>query len=150
MYIQQFYYLYLMEEYPNIQAVNPMTCISSKIRKCNRIVANVFRQYLNPMGITDSQLSVLFITTKGQMINQARLSQMLYLDKSTVNRNIERLVQNGYIAFNDQKYLFTTSKGKDFLEKIIPQWDKAMEEIREILDDEGELALNVLFKKLTA
>ena len=127
-----------------------MTCISSKIRKCNRIVANVFRQYLNPMGITDSQLSVLFITTKGQMINQARLSQMLYLDKSTVNRNIERLVQNGYIAFNDQKYLFTTSKGKDFLEKIIPQWDKAMEEIREILDDEGELALNVLFKKLTA
>ena len=127
-----------------------MTCISSKIRKCNRIVANVFRQYLNPMGITDSQLSVLFITTKGQMINQARLSQMLYLDKSTVNRNIERLVQNGYIAFDDQKYLFTTSKGKDFLEKIIPQWDKAMEEIREILDDEGELALNVLFKKLTA
>ncbi len=118
--------------------------------QCNRIVANVFRKYLQPLGITDSQLSILFVVTKGKSVNQKKLSDFLYLDKSTVNRNITRLFKEGYIYREETKFLHTTKKGKQFLEKVVPQWDLAMEEIREILGKEGEYALLLLKNKLSA
>ena len=45
--------------------------------------------------------------------------------------------------------LSLTDKGKSHLERFIPQWAQAMKEIREILAQDGEDALNTLIGKLT-
>ena len=117
--------------------------------KCNRIVANLFRKHLAQFNITDSQLSIIFIISKVENSNQKRISELLCLEKSTVNRNINRLLQNKFIAYSDRKELLLTKQGKQLLNNVIPHWEKAMTEIKTILGVEGENALNVFTKQLT-
>jgi DNA-binding MarR family transcriptional regulator len=134
--------------YKNIANCNPTTCISSKIMKCNRIVANIFRKHLQEFSITDSQLSILFVVAKSEDITQKTIADYLALEKSTVNRNLDRLIQKQYISDSKQSAINLTEKGADFLEKVIPHWDMAMKEIRNILSEEGESALSFLTQKL--
>ena len=141
-----------MEEqkaYPNINQFNPSECISGKMMRCNRIVANVFRKHLMQFNITDSQLSIIFIISKVKNSNQKKISEILYLEKSTVNRNINRLLKNSIIEYDARKELLLTNQGKTLLNNVIPYWEKAMKEIKDILDKEGENALNLLTKHLT-
>ena len=135
--------------FPNINHCNPIECISGKVMKCSRIVSSVFRKHLKPFGITNSQLSTLFIITKAESPSQKLLSQMLYMDKSTVNRNLKRLIDNGFVVKLSVHDLKTTIKGKELLEQVIPHWENAMKEIKERLSTEGEDALKVLMQQLT-
>lgn len=117
--------------------------------RCNRVVASVFRKHLKPFGITNSQLSTLFIISKALNPSLKLLSEKMYIDKSTVNRNLKRLIENGCIQKRTIHDLQITTKGKELLELVIPQWENAMTEIKEILDEEGEQALNIIVQKLT-
>ena len=137
------------QKFPIVESCNPRVCISGKMMKCNRIVSSVFRKHLKPFGITNSQLSTLFVITKADHPSQKLLSDKLYMDKSTVNRNLNRLIENGWIVKESIHELQTTIKGKTLLEIVIPHWDNAMTEIRALLEDEGELALNTVLQKLT-
>ena len=74
---------------------------------------------------------------------------MMHMEKSTVNRNLKRLLDNKLIEKLNIHDLQITTKGKSLLEEVIPHWDNAMQEIREILEEEGELALNTVLEKLT-
>lgn len=135
-------------KYPNINHLNPSECISGKMMKCNRIVANVFRKHLMQFNITDSQLSMIFVISKAKNCNQKKISKLLYLEKSTVNRNINRLLQQKIISYTDGKELVLTELGRQLLNNIIPHWENAMNEIKIILKGEGEKALNLLTERL--
>ena len=134
---------------PNIYNFNPSDCISGKVMKCNRIVANLFRKHLAQFNITDSQLSILFVLTKVKNSNQKKLSELLYLEKSSVNRNINRLLLQDRIEYTERKELMLTEQGKQLLNNVLPHWEKAMTEIKIILQEDGQNALNLLAEKLT-
>ena len=127
-----------------IDHFNPSDCISAKMMKCNRIVANVFRKHIMQFNITDSQMSIIFVISKAKNTNQKRISELLYLEKSTVNRNLDRLLQKKIIFYTENKELVLTESGKDLVNKIIPHWENAMAEIRDILRSEGESALKFI------
>ena len=110
----------------------------------------MFRKHISSFGITNSQLSILFVVVKKQVVTQALLSEMLYLEKSTVSRNIRRLLKNNYIAKDSKQQITMTEEGKTLLEKVIPEWEKGMAEARSILKGEGEEALNLIVASLTA
>ena len=137
------------EQFPNLKSCNPKACISGKIMRCNRIVASVFRKHLKPFGITNSQLSTLFIISKTPNPTQKLLSDKMYMDKSTVNRNLKRLIENNFIEKITIHDLQVTTKGKELLEQVIPHWENAMTEIKQLLEEEGEEALNIIVQKLT-
>lgn len=138
-----------MNQFPNLESCNPKSCISGQVMKCNRIIANVFRKYLSPFNITDSQLSMLFVISKINEVTQKNISEILYLEKSTVNRNLKRLKEKNYISLDQKVFISITEEGKVFLEQLIPEWNLAMKEIREVIGKEGENALNLLTKQLT-
>lgn len=136
--------------YPNLHQFSPSDCISGKIMKCNRIIANVFRKHLIKFNITDSQLSIIFVISKVRNTNQKKIAELLYLEKSTVNRNVNRLLQKGIIAYSDKKELILTRPGKKLLNNVIPHWEKAMLEMKILLSEDGENALSLLVEKLTS
>lgn len=138
-----------MSRHPNLDSCDPRLCISSRILKCNRIISSVFRKHLLQYGITNSQLSILFILAKRGETGQQELSNILYLEKSTVSRNMRRLIENGYLVRKSTRSIFITEKGKDFLEEVVPAWDRAMEEARTLLGEEGDEALTFLLTQLT-
>ena len=86
--------------------------------------------------------------TKTGGIKQQELADRLYMDKSTVNRNLKRLYDKEYIH-KVETQVQTTQTGKATLETIIPEWDKAMKEMKSLLKKEGLESLNTLTQQLT-
>lgn len=128
---------------------DPRTCIVSKIQKSNRIINNIFRKHLKQLNLSNSQVSILFVLSKKKVLTQKELSDILYLEKSTVNRNIERLIKQDLLLQNQFKKIEITQNGADIVKKIIPIWQKAMQEAEEKLGKEGLNSLNNLIQTLT-
>ncbi len=135
-------------QYENLESFNPSVCISGKVLRLSRITANVFRKYLKPFNVTDSQLNILFVLSKKGDLNQKQLADITRLEKSSLNRNLNRLFDRKLLSKKDFPMISITDRGMAFVNGIIPEWRKAMEEIRTLLGDEGEGALNLVHTKL--
>ena len=136
-------------EFKNIEKFNPRECISGKIMRISRITATIFRKHLSPFGITNSQLSLLFVLTKTGGLTQKQLSDFIFLEKSSLNRNLKRLLDKEYISRDSFPVIQITHEGKIFVERIIPEWEKAMSEIKHILGNDGQESVSILLNKLT-
>lgn len=134
-------------EFKNIDSFNPRECISGKIRRINRLTSAIFRKHLATHDITESQLSVLFILTKAGSKTQKELTDFMKLEKSTLNRNLKRLFDKGYIQKENFPKIEMTEQGMIFVDNIIPEWERAMKEIRSIIEQDGEESLNIIIDK---
>ncbi|WP_430909303.1 MarR family winged helix-turn-helix transcriptional regulator [Maribacter sp. 2-571] len=128
----------------------PQQCISSKVMRLNRVIANIFRKHLQPFGVTDSQLSLLFILSKTKDRNQKQLSEMAVLEKSSLHRNLKRLLAADLIVSDHARKINITEKGKLLVSAIIPEWEKAMKEAAQLLQPDGLDALGVLLVKISS
>ncbi len=135
-------------ELKNINSFNPRKCISGKMMRLNRLTANIFRKYISQFGVTNSQLTLLFILTKRDNLNQKQLSEMIMLEKSSLSRNLKRLVDSELISKEEFPLIKITTKGKILVNEIIPEWEKAMQEIENLFESDGMDAFNILTKKL--
>ena len=136
-------------EYENLTNFNPSECISGQMMRLNRMVANVFRKHFQSYDITNSQISLLFILTKAGGLNQKQLATIAQLEKSSLNRNLKRLFDKNYTTKMNFPIIEITPQGKSFVNEIIPDWQKAMDEIEALLEEDGKTALNLIYTKLT-
>lgn len=118
------------------------------MRRLERATSSIFRKHLLPFDITESQLSVLFVLSKNDGLTQKQLSEFALLEKSTISRNLARLIKKDFITRQNFPLIQLTEKGKAFVESVIPAWETAMQEIKEILSADGENALNLLLNKI--
>ena len=92
-----------------------------------------------------SQLSLLMIVGKMKQVPQAELGRMLRLERSTITRDLKRLVDKGYFIKTGSKsrpVIEITDKGAEHTSRTIPDWQKATAEANEILGVKGVDALN--------
>tara|TARA_B110000046_G_scaffold171714_2_gene192850 strand:- start:201 stop:491 length:291 start_codon:yes stop_codon:yes gene_type:complete len=94
-------------------------------------------------------MSILFILAKKGGATQQELATQLYLEKSTISRNMKRLFDGTLIVKKSSKKIEITDAGKAFLEAVIPAWDKAMEESKALLTERGDEALTILLNQIT-
>ena len=66
-----------------------------------------------------------------------------------MNRNLKRLLEQKLIEKTTIHDIQITINGKALLEDVIPHWENAMAEIRNLLEEEGETALGIVLQKLT-
>lgn len=128
-------------QYPNIEQLDPRQCVNGQVNRLKRFTGNVFRKHIEPFGVTSSQLSLLFILSKRRSHTQVELTKITILEKSSLNRNLKRLLEMDLLAKGNNRQILITEKGLDLVEKIIPEWEKAMREIEEILGKVGVLGL---------
>lgn len=139
----------MKSSHPQLDRTDPRTCIASKIMKSHRIINGIFRKHLKDFGLTNSQMSILFILSKRGRLKQHVLSEILYLEKSSVSRNMKRLFENELVSRQDFPVIEITEKGLELLESIIPHWNAAMEETRSKLGESGEAGLDMMLTNLT-
>jgi len=99
-----------------------------------------------------SQLSLLMITGRMKSVSQSELGKMLKLERSTVTRDLKRLIDKGYLIKKgvvNRPIIEITDKGAGYTEKIIPDWHIATQEALVELGEDGEQALNLVLHKLT-
>ncbi len=134
---------------PKPERLEPPFCIANKVMRIHRLTSGVFRKHLRPHGVSESQLSILFIAEGFGEIQQSALAARLHMEKSSMSRTLTRLFASGWVRRNAAGALTVTPKGRKAIQNIRPSWEAAMREIRDRLGDEGEDALSLVLERLT-
>lgn len=129
-------------------SIDPTTCLNGKMNRINRLTGNIFRKHLKGFDLTSSQLTMLFVLFKRGGVTQKELTDILFMEKSSVNRNLRRLFEKEYVSKNSFPLIEITNKGKLLLNEVVPSWQAAMKEIRLALQQDGENAVDTILSKL--
>lgn len=114
------------------------SCIGSRVRVISRKIDNVYRKHLDDSGVTENQLSILMALYKTGLTEQKQIGQYLSLEKSSLSRNLQRLIAAQYIKKSgliNRPTIELTEKGKDKVDALTALWELAMDEIHDLLDD---------------
>ena len=141
----------LKKSYPLLEKTDPWTCTASKMALSIRMINKIYKKHLKKHRVTMSQLGILMIVGRMKEVAQAEIGKMLVLERSTVTRDLKRLVENGYLiktGTNSRPVIEMTDKGAMYTTKIIPDWQKATLEANEVLGKKGVEALNFTLNQL--
>ena len=119
-----------------------LACIADKFRLMSRIITKLYDEALRPTGLTTSQMNILMVTAKYGEASPNQIGEWLYMEKSTLSRNVRRLKENGWLTIHPAKsgrsHTFKlTAKGSRALQKGLPLWESAQREAQAILGKTG-------------
>jgi len=122
-------------------------CIALRVRRMSRIVTRVYDDALRGLGITASQYTLLAQLANQDGITAVEIGYTLDIEKSTLSRNLKRLLALGMIEMDPPagrrgRGLHLTPQGQSTLQNAYPIWQTAQqrakavmgENTREILD----------------
>jgi len=134
-----------------IDQINPNNCVNNRLRRANRIINRLYNKYIGNLDISLGQMSILFFVGKMKSVKQNEIGKFLDLERSTVTRELNGLLQKGYIKKTDDNVspvISMMSKGNQFLNEVIPAWQMAQNEALQIIGTNGDEALNLLLNKI--
>ena len=131
-------------------------CYLHRIRMISRTITRVYDNALKPMDLKVTQMNLLGVVTKLGPISPGEMCQKLQMGKSTLCRNVERLIKDGWINLipgedNRSHQLKITDKGKEIMTKASKLWKQAQATTQKILGKDASKAImtagNVLWKE---
>lgn len=120
------------------------TCLGLRSRRLGRLVARLYDDALRPYGLTSAQLNILVMIALAGPVAAAEVGRELDLEKSTLSRNLRRMIDNGWVR--DDRALVLTAAGERLLVEAKPAWDAAQREARARLGDDAIAMLEELTK----
>ncbi len=125
-------------------------CVGARLRRLSRIVDGYYRKCLVDFNITENQMTVLFVLSVSGKIEQGKVGEKLKLGRSTVSRAVRLLEKQNLIkrtaAYRPEVEL--TKQGENLVKKLIPVWEKVMDELAAKLGDSGMQIIGELESKL--
>ena len=115
-------------------------CIAVRMRMLNRVITNIYDDALRPLDLKVSQMNILVAAAKTGMARPVAVCEHLHLDVSTLSRNVERMKARGWLEVvpdvdgRSQPFRLTP-KGRKLLEKAIPAWSEAQQQVKKVLGD---------------
>jgi DNA-binding MarR family transcriptional regulator len=106
-------------------------CLASRLRLLNRVITGIYDTALRPHGLRISQMNVLVAVAARGSIRASQLCRLMRLEKSTLSRDVERLVERGWLARSPA--LAVTSAGERLLGECLPAWRQAQRAARHVL-----------------
>ena len=130
-------------------------CLAGRARLISRAVSSIYEAALRPHGITTAQMGILVVVSSLGKPNSRDVAKVLCMEKSTVSRNLDRMIDNGWleiISGDDARsqLLCATNKGSRLVEKVAPAWQKAQRKAKTLLGEKGAAALKLVGDKLMA
>ena len=115
-------------------------CVAVRLRMLNRVVTNIYDNALRSLDLKVSQMNILVAAAKMGTARPIEVCEHLHLDVSTLSRNVERMKARGWLEVvpdedgRSQPFRLT-SQGRKLLEKAIPVWSKAQQQVKNLLGD---------------
>jgi DNA-binding MarR family transcriptional regulator len=114
----------------DIAASTAATCLATRVRQLSRIVTRVYDDVMRPLGITASQYTLLAQLASRDGITAVEIGHELDIEKSTLSRNLKRLLALGHIIMDPPagrrgRGLHLTPKGQAVLKEAYPIWQGA-------------------------
>jgi DNA-binding MarR family transcriptional regulator len=114
----------------DIAASTAATCLATRVRQLSRIITRVYDDAMRPLGITASQYTLLAQLASRDGITAVEIGHELDIEKSTLSRNLKRLLALGHIIMDPPagrrgRGLHLTPKGQAVLKDAYPIWQNA-------------------------
>jgi DNA-binding MarR family transcriptional regulator len=128
-------------------------CVAVRLRMLNRVVTNIYDDALRPIDLKVSQMNILVAAAKMVTARPIEVCEHLHLDVSTLSRNVERMKARGWLEVvpdedgRSQPFRLTRH-GRKLLEKAIPAWSEAQEQVKKVLGDGFVEQLNQAMKRV--
>src|SRR5687768_17410275 len=126
-------------------------CLSTNLRKTERLITRHYDSYLESAGVTAVQLPMLAMIRTAPEPTFRLLTEQLELDRSTLSRNLALLQRLGYIEIGASAGpkpgpIKLTTKGRKVLRAAHEQWKRAHRDLMKLIDGE-EVAEGLTFLK---
>ncbi|MEO0651323.1 MAG: MarR family winged helix-turn-helix transcriptional regulator [Planctomycetota bacterium] len=121
-------------------------CLGSRARILSRSITRIFDERFRAFDVTGAQLYLLGAIGYFGAKSPSELARALSMDKSTLSRNLQRLVDRRLVAIDSSgrgrgQSVDLTEEGGELLLRIQPAWTEAQAQVRELLgvEDAGLL-----------
>jgi DNA-binding MarR family transcriptional regulator len=137
-------------------------CACSRLRRLTRRMTAIYDRWLEADGLTISQYSLLAWIGRHGPIANIQLAAEMGMQRSTLSRNLKPLLNAGWVVTVDLPEqaqcdkrsfgLALTPAGREKWDAAYPQWEKAQQEINQLLGDATQEQLigvvNTAYEKL--
>jgi len=125
------------------------TCIATRVRQLSRIITRVYDDALRPLGITASQFTLLTQLAQQDAITAVEIGSTLDIEKSTLSRNLKRLLALGHIEMDPPagrrgRGLHLTPKGQAVIKEAFPVWNDAQSKAIAVMGEASRATLDGL------
>lgn len=124
------------------------TCVMMRTRLVARAVSALYDDKLRHLGLNASQCSLLVVIFGLGPSRRAQIGRFNRLDRSTLSRNLQIMLGNGWIEELDSeeadgrgKPIAVTTAGKALLTEAYPAWRAAQGEAKAMLGSQGAALL---------
>ena len=128
-------------------------CVAVRLRMLNRVITNVYDDALRSLDLKVSQMNILVAAAKMGTARPIEVCEHLHLDVSTLSRNVERMKARGWLEVvpdddgRSQPFRLTPL-GRKLLEKAVPAWNEAQQQVKKVLGDGFVEQLNQAMKRV--
>ena len=128
-------------------------CVAVRLRTLNRVITNIYDDALRPLDLKVSQMNILVAAAKMGTARPLEVCEYLHLDVSTLSRNVERMKARGWLEVipdedgRSQPFQLT-AQGRKLLERAIPAWSEAQQQVTTVLGDAFLQQLNRAVKEV--
>ena len=130
-------------------------CVAGRLRMLNRVITNIYDDAFRPLDLKVSQMNIMVAAAKMGTARPVEVCEYLHLDVSTLSRNVERMKGRGWLEVvpdedgRSQPFRLTP-QGRKLLEKAVPAWSAAQQQVKQVLGDEIVNQLNRAVKRIGA
>lgn len=127
------------------------SCIATRVRQLSRIVTRVYDDAMRPLGITASQFTLLTQLAQQDAITAVEIGFSLDIEKSTLSRNLKRLLALGMIVMDPPagrrgRGLHLTPKGQAVIREAYPVWQEAQRRATNVMGPDSRTTLDGLLQ----
>lgn len=112
-------------------------CFAGRVRILSRVATRIYDDALRPHGVRVSQMNVLAAVAARGPVPASEICRRLRLDKSTLSRDLDRLLERGWVRSTQgagrARDLEATDSGRALIRAVLPAWEGAQERARRVL-----------------
>ena len=130
-------------------------CLAHTLRRADRVVTQLYNEYLAPLEIRATQFSVLKALQVMGTTTASQVQEALVMEQATVSRALKPLIRDGYIAVEEgankrEKALSLTPRGKALYQQALGPWKEAQKKLRKIIGQGQDDLLIELSRQIVA
>ncbi|TKJ86251.1 MarR family transcriptional regulator [Paenibacillus sp. PK4536] len=115
-------------------------CACLNFRKASRFITSLYDEYLRPVGIRATQLSLLMALEQTGSVTITSLAEVLLMDRTTLPRDLKPLERNGWVSITEGKdrrkrFIALTPEGKELLDRALPLWEQAQTRVQDYMGE---------------
>ena len=124
-------------------------CVALRARRMSRIITRIYDDALRRLGLTASQFTLLTAVAQQDGVTAAEIGFDLDIEKSTLSRNLKRLVSLKLINMDPPagrrgRGLHLTSAGEDAIRQAFPIWRETQQRVVQTMGTESTGTLDRL------